>query len=596
MTQPLPLTWLEPSYEEIRIAGTPLKRRNVINFPAGVTGVDNPTTGATDLTISATISAPATLTGSTDVPQLTIYWNQSGPQTNPIIEVFSSVLALALILTDGGDLAVSGKVVGTEFDRPSSGVLALGATNATRVDVGNVSAKTKALGGLQVATLGAGVAHLDASGNVSSSSIVDADVSSSAAIAYSKLHLAASITDGDVSPSAGITYNKLNLAASVVNADIASGAAIAYSKLALTGGIVNSDVNASAAIAYSKLALSGSIVNADVNASAAIAGTKISPNFGSQVVQTTGAVSGDSFTATTYLASGSSPASSGLLRLSNSSGIYANSHTPGTNIFLIGMNGSASDSVQVGDSSNAANIVLNASTSARVNIAGTTYVTVNAQTLPGVSTLGTSAILNFPYYANNTTGSLIGFYSTTQATEINLIGLFDDGVSTHDLVIIGDTHIATMVTVMSTTGAWSIANGANTYFKVDVNAATTSIRSAATEMAQASSLGFYSRWKTRATLTATTLTLGATDYVVPVDSSSGGANAAVTVTTESSPLSGTFHFVTDVGNAAATNNITLSLGGGKTFVDGSTSMLINRNGGGIAVSYNGTTWSVLWIY
>ena len=35
----------------------------------------------------------------------------------------------------------------------------------------------------------------------------------------------------------------------------------------------------------------GSLVNADINASAAIAGTKISPDFGSQAVATTGALS-----------------------------------------------------------------------------------------------------------------------------------------------------------------------------------------------------------------------------------------------------------------------------------------------------------------
>ena len=34
----------------------------------------------------------------------------------------------------------------------------------------------------------------------------------------------------------------------------------------------------------------GSIVNADINASAAIAGTKISPDFGSQNITTTGIV------------------------------------------------------------------------------------------------------------------------------------------------------------------------------------------------------------------------------------------------------------------------------------------------------------------
>lgn len=65
-------------------------------------------------------------------------------------------------------------------------------------------------------------------------------------------------------------------AASIVNADISASAAIAYSKLALTGSIVDADISASAAIAYSKLSLSNSIVNADISASAAIAYSKLS--------------------------------------------------------------------------------------------------------------------------------------------------------------------------------------------------------------------------------------------------------------------------------------------------------------------------------
>ena len=55
------------------------------------------------------------------------------------------------------------------------------------------------------------------------------------------------------------------------------------------GEIVNADINASAAIAKSKLA-SLDIVNGDINASAAIVGTKISPDFGSQDIVTTGHV------------------------------------------------------------------------------------------------------------------------------------------------------------------------------------------------------------------------------------------------------------------------------------------------------------------
>jgi hypothetical protein len=78
------------------------------------------------------------------------------------------------------------------------------------------------------------------------------------------------------------------------------------SAMIANGTIVDADVNASAAISLSKLAtgalptaitiasaniVDGSILNADVNASAAIAGTKISPDFGSQTIATTGVFS-----------------------------------------------------------------------------------------------------------------------------------------------------------------------------------------------------------------------------------------------------------------------------------------------------------------
>lgn len=81
-----------------------------------------------------------------------------------------------------------------------------------------------------------------ASGVFSASTIVNADVSGSAAIAYSKLALTGSIVNADISASAAIVYSKLSLTASIVNADIASGAAIAYSKLALTNSVVAGDL------------------------------------------------------------------------------------------------------------------------------------------------------------------------------------------------------------------------------------------------------------------------------------------------------------------------------------------------------------------
>ncbi|MFN9338137.1 MAG: hypothetical protein ACK6BZ_01445 [Candidatus Kapaibacterium sp.] len=106
--------------------------------------------------------------------------------------------------------------------------------------------------------------------------IVDADISSSAGIAYSKLNLSNSIVNGDISSSAGIAYSKLNLSNSIVNADISSSAGIAYSKINLSNSIVNADISSSAGIAYSKINLSNSIVNSDISPSAGIAYSKLS--------------------------------------------------------------------------------------------------------------------------------------------------------------------------------------------------------------------------------------------------------------------------------------------------------------------------------
>ena len=89
----------------------------------------------------------------------------------------------------------------------------------------------------------------------------------------------------------------------ITNADVAANAAIAYSKLATlsAGNIVlgNAGNVATSTAVTGDVTISnagvtsiarGVIVNADVNASAAIAGTKISPDFGSQTIATTGSI------------------------------------------------------------------------------------------------------------------------------------------------------------------------------------------------------------------------------------------------------------------------------------------------------------------
>ena len=159
--------------------------------------------------------------------------------------------------------------------------------------------------------------------------IVNADISATAAIAYSKLSLTSSIVNADISASAAIAWTKISKTGSsladlvtrsasdltsgtvpvarlpVFVASGASHAAGAVPDPGATAGttkflredatwvtpsgaypgsypIVNADVAAAAAIAYSKLSLTGSIVNGDIAAGANISYAKLS--LGSSIV------------------------------------------------------------------------------------------------------------------------------------------------------------------------------------------------------------------------------------------------------------------------------------------------------------------------
>ncbi len=87
------------------------------------------------------------------------------------------------------------------------------------------------------------------------------------------------VTTGDT----GSVNSTMITDGTIVNADVSSSAAIDLSKLA-TGALPTGITVASANL------VDGTIVNADVSSSAAIAGTKISPDFGSQNIQTTGSL------------------------------------------------------------------------------------------------------------------------------------------------------------------------------------------------------------------------------------------------------------------------------------------------------------------
>ncbi|NDF97821.1 MAG: hypothetical protein EB101_02595 [Chitinophagia bacterium] len=132
-----------------------------------------------------------------------------------------------------------------------------------------------------------------ASGNIVDGTISNVEISASAAIADTKLDTIS--TADKVSLSALNIDGGTDIGAALADADlfiVDDGGGGTNRKAAATRitdyafGKVSGDITigstGTAAIS------SGVIVNADVNASAAIAGTKISPDFGSQTVQTTG--------------------------------------------------------------------------------------------------------------------------------------------------------------------------------------------------------------------------------------------------------------------------------------------------------------------
>jgi hypothetical protein len=248
---------------------------------------------------------------------------------------------------------------------------------------------------------------------IANDTIVNADINSAAAIAYSKLALSSGIVNTDISASAAIAHSKL---AALTSANILLGNAsnvatstavtgdVTISNAGVTaiaaGAIVDADISASAEIAVSKLAdgaarqllqtdaagtgvewasnidipgtldvtsaatfdssvavtgaltksgnnvvtvgdtgtvtstmiLDGTILNADVNASAAIAGTKVSPDFGSQNVTTTGTVTGASLSPT----SSSVPTNGVYLPAANSVAVATN----GTGRLFVNSSGS----------------------------------------------------------------------------------------------------------------------------------------------------------------------------------------------------------------------------------------------------------------
>lgn len=114
--------------------------------------------------------------------------------------------------------------------------------------------------------------------NITNGTILNADISNSAAIDGSKL-ASNTVTATQIATGGVGTSEILN--STITNTDISASAAINGTKIA--SNTITATQIATSGVGTSEI-LNGTIVNADISSSAAIAGSKISPNFGSSTV------------------------------------------------------------------------------------------------------------------------------------------------------------------------------------------------------------------------------------------------------------------------------------------------------------------------
>jgi hypothetical protein len=169
------------------------------------------------------------------------------------------------------------------------------------------------------------------------------------------------------------TANGTNYIALQAPASVASDKTITLPDV--TGTVVTTGDTGSVT---STMIADGTILNADVNASAAIAGTKISPDFGSQNVTTTGTVTGASLNPT----SSTVPTNGVYLPAANSVGISTN----GTGRLFINSSGN----VGVGTSSPSAKAHLldSSSVALRIESSGANFVETNFVNTSAAYTIG----------------------------------------------------------------------------------------------------------------------------------------------------------------------------------------------------------------
>ena len=262
---------------------------------------------------------------------------------------------------------------------------------------------------------------------IADGTVVNTDISASAAIVDTKLATIA--TAGKVSNSA-TTATSANTASAIVARNASGDFSAGTITASLSGNASTVTTNANltgdvTSVGNATSIAAGVIVNANINASAAIAGTKISPDFGSQTVATTGIFSH---------ALGSVSAPTITFTGDTNTGIYS----PGADQVAISTNGSASLSIDsIGNINvNRGSLVLSAVGPEGGELklqnptnTGTVYH-LDANTATNARLFTTSNNTNLQIGQLEGTGGLITFHtSTTERLRIDSSGKVGIGTS-----------------------------------------------------------------------------------------------------------------------------------------------------------------------
>jgi hypothetical protein len=242
-------------------------------------------TGLGSSVTSSSLTSVGTLTGGT--------WN--GTIINPTYGGTGINNGTRTLTINTGNLTFTAQTAGSSVTVPSSGTLTVGADTHF---IGTTSvALNRASGNLALT----GISSVTLPGSTSGSvQIIPVAAAGTGTVLTLPATTGTVVTTGDT----GSVTSTMILDGTIVNADISTTAAIAHNKLAtLASGniLLGSSTNVPTATALTGDVTisntgvtaigSGVVVDADINASAAIAGTKISPDFGSQTIQTTGTAS-----------------------------------------------------------------------------------------------------------------------------------------------------------------------------------------------------------------------------------------------------------------------------------------------------------------